>query len=124
MQRLNTAKILGITLNNDCVNNCICEEQESNKCNTQREATKEISVNHIVSAVKKTCTLCGVSSEIHAFNKNKKQKDGHSTVCKVCARQQQRRRYENNPELHRRNNRNCKNEGYLQGRCRNCKKES
>jgi hypothetical protein len=44
----------------------------------------------------KKCNSCGVEKLLAEYNKNKKSKDGHLGICKMCRKQPCREYYQNN----------------------------
>lgn len=49
----------------------------------------------------KECTLCKESKELLEFNKNKRTKDGHSNVCRLCSNAESKKYYELNKDKHK-----------------------
>lgn len=46
----------------------------------------------------KICTKCGIEKPIEEFYKNKTKRDGHSSICKDCQREADRRYYLSNKD--------------------------
>lgn len=48
----------------------------------------------------KTCSKCRMEKELDGFHRNKKAKDGHTSICKVCACKKSNEWAKNNTEQH------------------------
>lgn len=46
----------------------------------------------------KECRRCKIEKTYNEFSKNKRQKDGHYSYCKVCKKEEDARLYKRNPE--------------------------